>query len=420
LNIQYRKLVKGRKWDVMHPRANGLIRCHKRNDPEGTKIAKLCRKRLLEFLSKKSLEPRLVSIIESESLQHLIPKLREAGKNGTVAFDCYEIIVQRALNVVLQFALGIDLGDKPKKLHDLTDVVNKGNESVNKLDTYKLIFMLIPYRLREFIPLRFWPDWCRTNNIVYDEILDMIDEHNEAWQPGDEILTFISALEQDRHANKITESDVIHNMQALFLAGADTTAISICNVIVNLARFPQVQKRLYEELQMRNFQCENMTDCPYLLAVLWESFRYTNSIYRTLIHSVTEPTEVLGYQFEKDDLIATGIMGISMSEKYFKDPYVFHPERFLKDGVFHKDENLLPYNCGKRSCPGMILANIEIFHFTKNILNAYVIEMDPEAPLENAPTKESWDAYWSHGNHDLPLHQFIVPRDSRIRFVPRK
>ena len=45
----------------------------------------------------------------------------------------------------------------------------------------------------------------------------MIEEHNESWEPGDESVTLISQIEQDRHAGRMTESDVIHIIQALFL-----------------------------------------------------------------------------------------------------------------------------------------------------------------------------------------------------------
>ena len=61
-------------------------------------------------------------------------------------------------------------------------------------------------------------------------------------------------------------------------------------------------------------------------------------------------------------------MGIHMSEKYFPDPYIFSPERYIVDGEFKKPENVIPFNVGKRACPGQILANVEVFHFVKNIL----------------------------------------------------
>ena len=88
----------------------------------GTKTGKLCRKRLLEVLSKKSLEARLVEIINSER-DHMVAKIEKLGKNGTVAFQSFDTVVSCGLNVILQFALGIDLSDDPERLSRLNKVL---------------------------------------------------------------------------------------------------------------------------------------------------------------------------------------------------------------------------------------------------------------------------------------------------------
>ena len=102
---------------------------------------------------------------------------------------------------------------------------------MNNLDTYKLFFMSIPYSIRNWIPLKFWPKFVISNNEAYDEMIDMVkflfflffvilhkskvEQHNKNWQPGDPSSTFISILGEDKHSGKITYSDVIHSLQAL-------------------------------------------------------------------------------------------------------------------------------------------------------------------------------------------------------------
>ena len=46
--------------------------------------------------------------------------------------------------------------------------------------------------------------------------------------------------------------------------------------------------------------------------------------------------------------------------------------------------------------------------------------MDPKFPIENDPTEESFDRFWSHGSHHAPRHQFLQPNESMMRFVPRE
>ena len=162
--------------------------------------------------------------------------------------------------------------------------------------------------------------------------------------------------------------NIIHNVIFYSQAGADTMATGITSLMLNFARFPKVQQKCYDELKAQNFQSQNLTDCPYLLATLWESMRYTTSSYRTLMHVATQPLDVLGHAVKKGDFIIASLTGIHTAEKYFKDPYQFIPERFLVDGVYRKDNNLMPFSVGKRSCPGQILAIIMFYHYAKNIL----------------------------------------------------
>jgi len=55
-------------------------------------------------------------------------------------------------------------------------------------------------------------------------------------------------------------------------------------MLLNLARFPEVQEKCYEELKARNFESDDFGDCPYLNSTVWESARYSSGVYRSLIH----------------------------------------------------------------------------------------------------------------------------------------
>ena len=58
-----------------------------------------------------------------------------------------------------------------------------------------------------------------------------------------------------------------------------------------------------------------------------------------------------------------------MNESYFAEPFVFNPDRFIdQNGNYKKNDNLIPFNIGKRSCPGQITAMLEMCFFILNIL----------------------------------------------------
>ena len=70
-------------------------------------------------------------------------------------------------------------------------------------------------------------------------------------------------------------------------------------VYITLARFPEVQEKLYRILESQDFRADEFKDCPYLQAVIYETYRYCPIIYRTLFHSITEKTEILGKYLHK-------------------------------------------------------------------------------------------------------------------------
>ena len=88
--------------------------------------------------------------------------------------------------------------------------------------------------------------------------------------------------------------------------------------MISLARFPEVQKKLYKILESQDFRADEFKDCHYLQAVIYECYRYFPAIYRSLAHSITEKTQIMGETFEKDELISFGIAACNLNEKYFE------------------------------------------------------------------------------------------------------
>ena len=108
-----------------------------------------------------------------------------------------------------------------------------------------------------------------------------------------------------------------------------------------------------------------------LMAFIFESMRYSPIVaYRSIIHTVTEPITVNGYSFNRDDMLWTAISSIQFDEKNFPEPYKFNPLRHIDQvtGEFHQPAKVLPYHFGRRACPGIVLANLELFYITINML----------------------------------------------------
>ena len=77
-------------------------------------------------------------------------------------------------------------------------------------------------------------------------------------------------------------------------------------------------------------------------------------------------------------MILPSMTTIHMGEDSWRDPSKFDPTRFLQDGKFRRDERVIPFQTGKRVCPGESLARAELFLFLVGLIQKFRFE--PEIP----------------------------------------
>nr|CAD2154430.1 unnamed protein product [Meloidogyne enterolobii] len=181
----------------------------------------------------------------------------------------------------------------------------------------------------------------------------------------------------------------------LFLAGEETTSVTISYLILYLILDQRVQSKMHEELDRleeekgRNGSDNSVTQAdrgklPFLNAVINETQRVCNLLPLNLTHRTMADAQILGgkYHLRKGISIIPQISCVLFDEKIFPNPLRFEPERFLDDqGQLKRIEEFIPFGLGKRICMGESLAKTELFLFTANFFrNFQVLPVDPLHP----------------------------------------
>nr|CAD7430294.1 unnamed protein product [Timema monikensis]CAD7436102.1 unnamed protein product [Timema monikensis] len=79
--------------------------------------------------------------------------------------------------------------------------------------------------------------------------------------------------------------------------------------------------------------------------------------------------------------IIINLFDLHMDRKYWGDPDNFRPERFLEsNGTVRKDEALLPFGQGKRSCLGESLARSNLFITFTSLLQNFALRLPEGVP----------------------------------------
>uniref|UniRef100_A0A8D2H1C9 Cytochrome P450 family 2 subfamily R member 1 n=2 Tax=Marmotini TaxID=337730 RepID=A0A8D2H1C9_UROPR len=125
---------------------------------------------------------------------------------------------------------------------------------------------------------------------------------------------------------------------------------------------------------------------PYTEAVLHEVLRLCNIVPLGIFHATSEDAVVRGYSIPKGTTVITNLYSVHFDEKYWKEPEVFNPERFLdSSGYFIKKEALIPFSLGRRHCLGEHLARMEMFLFFTALLQRFHLHFPYEVVPDLKP-----------------------------------
>ncbi|PVF97212.1 cytochrome P450 [Serendipita vermifera] len=237
--------------------------------------------------------------------------------------------------------------------------------------------------------LRFIPDWvpglrfkklARKGSDLSEKI------RYKAYQRGAELYksgTLGHSILHDLLDEFGESEDVQDAAGILYTAASDTTTGGIIQFLHALFLFPEVSKRVYEEIQsvthgQRLPQIRDRNKLPYTDAVFKEAIRWRPFMSLGVPH-VNENDEIIrGHFIPKGTVIHQNNRMMLNDPKVWGDPEVFRPERWLEPGASQKpNPHSVQFGWGMRVCSGMYLADRVMFHIVTTVVSLYNVE-----PLE--------------------------------------
>ncbi|CAN7986900.1 unnamed protein product, partial [Ixodes hexagonus] len=175
------------------------------------------------------------------------------------------------------------------------------------------------------------------------------------------------------------------NVVELMVAGSSAVAATILYVLFICAENPAtVQAKVQGEIDRvvgprRTPTWEDHNSMPYTMAAIWETYRWKTLNTLNLPREADEDVFLNGYLIPKGTVIVANLWAVHFDTKYWKNPERFDPSRFLtQDGsaLISKPEYLIPFSIGKRMCPGVTLATVEIFLCVTTLLQKFHVKPD--------------------------------------------
>ncbi|KAH8319750.1 hypothetical protein KR074_004911 [Drosophila pseudoananassae] len=181
----------------------------------------------------------------------------------------------------------------------------------------------------------------------------------------------------------------------LFLVGVDTTSVAASSTIYQLAKNPDKQQKLLEELKKvfpsREAEINQsvLEQMPFLRACVKETLRMRPVVIANG-RSLQSDAVINGYHVPKGTHVIFPHLVVSNDPAYFPEPKRFLPERWLKQtsatdagGCPHAGQKIhpfvsLPFGFGRRMCVGRRFAEIELHTLLAKIFRKYEVSYDAE------------------------------------------
>uniref|UniRef100_A0A2M3ZBT6 Putative cytochrome n=1 Tax=Anopheles braziliensis TaxID=58242 RepID=A0A2M3ZBT6_9DIPT len=239
---------------------------------------------------------------------------------------------------------------------------------------------------------------------VFDDLTNLImvkiDEAVVRMDKNPKTEGNLSVLEKLLKVNKNAALVMSFDM---IMAGIDTTSSTTSGVLYCLAKNPEKQAKLREELRtiMPNkdspLTTENMRNLPYLRACIKEGLRLYSPVAGNF-RAAGRDIVLQGYRIPKGTDVWMVTLALQRENRYFPAADQYLPERWLSDrpeGIASaKDTNpfiFLPFGFGARSCVGKRLAMMEIEIVVSRFVRNYELrwnydDMKMKSNLINIPS----------------------------------
>ena len=320
----------------------------------------------------------------AQDLVNLIRHTKSMCQDSTVA-NFKELIYKTSLEAVCMVALERRMGFLEPSIgfstQRIIDCVTGFEESSSQLMYGLPFWKYLPASCSGFFSnLMMCKDYLfLTFSAIVDDTLQLNELEGEG--SPDSILNSLLNIED------IEVKDVKASVVDYITAGMDTIGNSMIFLIANLAKHPEVQTRLQQELDLvlpnrSAIVPEKLRELPYLKACVMESFR----LYPTAsqIARITEADLTLesGHQLPAHSVVLCHHRIASLQEENFSRAQEFVPERWLPGQQMqnHSHNLVLPFGSGKRMCPGKRLAEQELYIIAAKLFQNFKIELT--APLE--------------------------------------
>jgi cytochrome P450 len=222
-------------------------------------------------------------------------------------------------------------------------------------------------------------------------IRDVIRERRASGEDkGDLLSKLLLAVDEESDGTGMTDEQARDEAITLFNAGHDTTAAGLAWTWYAIAKHPEVQSRLRDEVESvvgnRRARFDDLARLTYTEMVVKESLRFYPPTWALFTRETVEEVEMNGYLLPRGTWVYIFPWVTQHDPRFFENPESFDPERFAPERVEQIPQHAyVPFGAGPHVCIGKGLATMEMILIVASVISRYHVELPPGEVVEPEP-----------------------------------
>ena len=203
---------------------------------------------------------------------------------------------------------------------------------------------------------------------------------------GDMLSMLLLARDEKSDGGGMMDAEARYEIKTFFIAGLETTAITLAWSIYQLSKNPQVAERLRSELDEvlagRPPTADDVPKLTYTTMVLKETLRHYPPLW-IIMRVADKDDEVGGYRVPAGTVaLITGYI-TNRHPEFWDNPEGFDPERFSKENSQGRHRSaFLAFGAGPRGCLGFPFAMMEMPLVLTRVLQEFDVQLAPGHKVE--------------------------------------
>ncbi|XP_043719369.1 cytochrome P450 71A1-like [Telopea speciosissima] len=355
-------------------------------------VRKFC---ALELLSVKRVQS--FNFVREEEVDIMIEKINHSCQMGN-SINIADLLLIVSNNLISRAALGGKSQGEDNNENKVWEI------------TRELVAIFGTFCVRDFFPLFGWIDTLtglqskinKTSKRL-DAFLDQVIQEHLIGKTGDKqsnqedfVDLLLQALKDSTFNIPLTHNNIKGILVDMFVAGTDTTAITVEWAMSELIRNPRVMKKAQEEVRRvvgkkSRVEEDDICQMDSLKSIIKETLRLYPPGPLLTPRVCTRDTDVKGYHIPSKTTVFINAWAIQRDPKLWDNPEEFIPERFTNSPLDFKGQDFkyIPFGTGRRSCPGMSFASASSELILANLLYWFNWELPGNAKGKNLDMTEA-------------------------------